>query len=310
MATASPIPERREELYPTRLDEPMPRFRRHEPVIHGGTDAPGPLSPHELRQFERDGFLAFPDFLPADQMTSFIDAMDELSRDQELLDRRRTIREPGGNEVRSIFAVHEISRRFWELTRDPRLLDMARQILDSDVYIHQSRINYKPGFKGKGFNWHSDFETWHSEDGMPRMRCVSFSILATENNEFNGPLMLIPGSHQWFVPCVGRTPEDNYKESLRNQTLGVPDTDNLARLMDEGGIVAPKGGPGTLIMFECNTLHASNANMSAYPRSNLFFVYNSVENKLVEPYAGTRPRPEFLGARTHTPTLQPVDDAA
>lgn len=299
-----------EDHYPTRLDRPMEMFRRREPVLHGGARVRGPLSRDELERFERDGLLAFPDFFPAHQMASFVDVMGELSRNRELLARRRTIREPESDEVRSIFAVHEVSERFDRLTRDPRVLDIARQILDDDVYIHQSRINYKPGFKGKGFNWHSDFETWHSEDGMPRMRCVSFSILATENNEFNGPLMLVPGSHQWFVPCVGRTPRDNWRQSLRDQTLGVPDHDSLARLMREGGIVAPKGGPGTLIIFECNTLHASNADMSPYPRSNLFFVYNSVHNRLAVPYGGTDPRPEFLGARNHTQPLEPVRKAA
>lgn len=109
-------------------------------------------------------------------------------------------------EIRSIFAMHELSDAFDRMTRDPRLLDMVRQLLGSEVYIHQSRINSKAGFCGNGFDWHSDFETWHSEDGMPAMRAVSASIMLTENNAFNGPVMLIPGSHQQFVPCVGRTP--------------------------------------------------------------------------------------------------------
>src|SRR3546814_19751740 len=72
-------------------------------------------------------------------------------------------------------------------------------------YIHQSRLNYKPGFKGKEFYWHSDFETWHVEDGMPRMRALSMSVLLAENTPHNGPLMLIPGSHQSFLTCVGET---------------------------------------------------------------------------------------------------------
>lgn len=55
----------------------------------------------------------------------------------------------------------------------------GRQILGSEVYIHQSRVNYKPGYGGTGFYWHSDFETWHSEDGMPRMRALSVSIALT-----------------------------------------------------------------------------------------------------------------------------------
>lgn len=290
--------------YPTRLDQPRPIVERREPVLHGGARAPGPLTRAELEQFERDGFLVFEDYFPVHEMVPFLDEMRELSRNPEMLGRRRTIREPGSDEVRSIFAIHEISERFQRLTREPRLLDMARQILDSDVYIHQSRINYKPGFRGRGFNWHSDFETWHSEDGMPGMRAVSASILATENHEFNGPLMLIPGSHRHFVPCVGRTPRDNYKQSLRDQTLGVPDERSLAELARDGGLLSVKGGPGTLILFECNTLHASNANMSPYPRSNLFFVYNSVENRLREPYCGSEPRPEFLGARANASALQ------
>lgn len=196
--------------------------------------------------------------------------------------------------------MHELSERFDRLTRDPEILDMVHQLLGSEAYIHQSRINFKPGFHGKGFDWHSDFETWHTEDGMPRMRAVSFSIALTDNTPFNGPLMLIPGSHKKFVPCVGRTPEDNYQHSLKKQELGVPNDRDLAKMADAGGIKAPTGPAGSLIIFECNTLHASNANMSPWPRSNLFFVFNSVENQLVEPFCGNKPRPDFLGNRTNT----------
>src|SRR5690606_13566545 len=117
---------------------------------------------------------------------------------------------------------------------------------------------------------------WHTEDGMPRMRAVSASIMLTDNNEFNGPLMLIPGSHQYFVPCQGETPRMNWRESLKVQRVGIPDREDLARLATQGGIQAPKGPPGSLLLFECNTLHASNRNLSPWPRANLFFVYNSI----------------------------------
>src|SRR5699024_10481946 len=193
--------------------------------------------------------------------------------------------------------MHRISRRFEELTRDARILGMARQLLGSDVYIHQSRINDKFGFEGSGFDWHSDFETWHAEDGMPRMRAVSASIMLTENNEFNGPLMLIPGSHHWFVPCVGKTPDQNWKASLKAQRIGVPSQESLSELARSGGIRAPKGPAGSLLLFECNTLHASNENMSPWPRSNLFFVYNSVRNLPRAPYAAPTRRPHFLAER-------------
>lgn len=143
---------------------------------------------------------------------------------------------------------------------------------------------------------------------MPRMRCFSMSILLSENNELNGPLMLIPGSHKWFIPTQGKTPEKNWKTSLKAQTLGVPSRDILRSMTQRGGLVAPKGPAGSVILFECNTLHASANNLSPWRRSNLFFVYNSVENKLVQPYCGQRSRPEYIAAREHTPVLMPLDE--
>ena len=239
-------------------------------------------------------------------MRQFREDLRGYEDDESILRSEGTITEPGKQEIRSIFGIHELSDRFDRLTRDPRILAMVRQLLGSEAYIHQSRINFKPGFHGKGFDWHSDFETWHAEDGMPRMRAVSFSIALTDNTPFNGPLMLIPGSHKTFVPCVGRTPEDNYQSSLKKQELGVPNNRDLAAMADDYGIKAPTGPAGSLIIFECNTLHASNANMSPWPRSNLFFVYNSVENQLQASFCGNKPRPDFLGNRTSTEALMPV----
>jgi ectoine hydroxylase len=299
---------RTDDFYPTRLERPTKSFERQDPVVYSsGSDlSDGPLSETELAQYERDGFLVFDSFLDQATVRQFREDLRGYEDDESILRSEGTITEPGKQEIRSIFGIHELSDRFDRLTRDPRILAMVRQLLGSEAYIHQSRINFKPGFHGKGFDWHSDFETWHAEDGMPRMRAVSFSIALTDNTPFNGPLMLIPGSHKTFVPCVGRTPEDNYQSSLKKQELGVPNNRDLAAMADDYGIKAPTGPAGSLIIFECNTLHASNANMSPWPRSNLFFVYNSVENQLQAPFCGNKPRPDFLGNRNSTEALVPV----
>lgn len=299
---------RADDFYPTRLERPTESFERQDPVVHskGSERADGPLSETELAHYERDGFLVFNNFLDPATVRQFREDLRGYEDDESILRSEGTITEPGKQEIRSIFGIHELSDRFDRLTRDPEILAMVRQLLGSEAYIHQSRINFKPGFHGKGFDWHSDFETWHAEDGMPRMRAVSFSIALTDNTPFNGPLMLIPGSHKTFVPCVGRTPEDNYQSSLKKQELGVPNDRDLAAMADEYGIKAPTGPAGSLIIFECNTLHASNANMSPWPRSNLFFVYNSVENQLQAPFCGNKPRPDFLGNRSNTGALVPI----
>ena len=93
---------------------------------------------------------------------------------------------------------------------------------------------------------------------------------------------------------------------MQAQQLGVPPQQALARLARSGGIVAPKGPAGSLLLFECNVLHASNRNMSPWPRSNLFFVYNSIDNVPVAPYCGQPPRPHFLATRADPPHDQTV----
>jgi ectoine hydroxylase len=110
----------------------------------------------------------------------------------------------------------------------------------------------------------------------------------------------MPGSHRHFVPCRGRTPERHYETSLRRQQYGVPDPASLEWLARQG-IVAFLGRPGALILFECNTMHGSNSNITPDARANAFFVYNSVENRLQAPYSGQAPRPEYIASRDFAP---------
>lgn len=296
--------------YPTRLKEYRAPLPRRDPIVHARNQRrwEGPLDEVTLSRYERDGFLWFDGFFSRDRIEPFFEELKEMANDESLMRSEQVIQDPNSGAIRSVFGMHELSKLFDRLTRDPRILGMVRQLLGSEVYIHQSRINDKYGFQGSGFDWHSDFETWHAEDGMPRMRAVSASLMLTDNNEFNGPLMLIPGSHRQFVPCMGETPEMNWRESLKAQTIGVPDKEALAMLAEHGGIQAPKGPAGSLLLFECNTLHASNENMSPWPRCNLFFVYNSLGNALEEPYAAPSLRPEFLATRKDIEPLTMHDD--
>jgi ectoine hydroxylase len=205
-----------QDLYPSRVER-EPRFiKRVDPVVWGGPED-GPLSAEQLEQFRRDGCLIVEGVFTPDEVTRFNTRLDELSRDPEVRARQGTITEPESDEVRSVFDVHRGDPVFEEVAADRRVADVARQILASEVSIHQSRINFKPGFAGKEFWWHSDFETWHTEDGMPNMRALSASITLTDNYEVNGPLMVVAGSQNTFVSTVGETPDDNYKSSLKRQ---------------------------------------------------------------------------------------------
>ena len=284
--------------YPTRVaKEPQLIYRSEDPAVWGKPDD-GPLGAEELDSHEANGFTQIDQLLEPNELAAAQEELHRLLQDSSLDGDERVVREKDSKEVRSVFEVHKISGHFAELIRDERIAGVARQILGSDVYIHQSRINYKPGFGGNPFYWHSDFETWHAEDGMPRPRAVSLSLALTDNHHFNGSLMIMPGSHKTFVSCVGETPEDYYKSSLKEQEIGTPDETSLRLLAEKHGIKQFTGKAGSAIWFDSNCMHGSNGNITPFPRSNLFIVFNSVENALVEPFAAKAPRPEFLGARS------------
>ncbi|WP_100011281.1 ectoine hydroxylase [Lentibacillus sediminis] len=298
-----------EDLYPSRKNNQPEILERKDLVVHTdrSKDNLAPVSTEQLDSYEKNGFLQIENFFSDEEVSNMQKAIFELQDDNKGVESDKVIREPESEDIRSIFHVHRDDNYFKDVANDQRILDIVNHLLGSDVYIHQSRINYKPGFKGKEFDWHSDFETWHVEDGMPRMRAVSLSIALSDNYTFNGPLMLIPGSQNYYVSCIGETPEDNFKESLKKQKLGVPDEDSLRWLAEKGGgISVPTGKAGSITLFESNTMHGSTSNITPYPRNNLFMVYNSVENRLVEPFSGGKPRPEYIAVREDARTLSGV----
>ncbi|MCX2971624.1 MULTISPECIES: ectoine hydroxylase [Streptomyces] len=293
-------PERITDLYPTRgaTEVAVPR---QDPVVWSDPDVTGPITAGALADYERDGFLAIDQLITPDEVSVYRAELERIISDPGLRADERSIIEPQSQEIRTVFEVHKISEVFAGLVRDPRVVGRARQILGSDVYVHQSRVNVKPGFGASGFYWHSDFETWHAEDGLPNMRTVSVSIALTQNYDTNGGLMIMPGSHKTFLGCAGETPRDNYKKSLQMQDAGTPSDEALVKFADAHGIKLFTGQAGSATWFDCNCMHGSGDNITPYPRSNVFIVFNSVENTAVEPFAAPIRRPEFIGARDFTP---------
>ena len=78
----------------------------------------------------------------------------------------------------------------------------------------------------------------------------------------------------------------------------------MTRLVEEGGIVAPTGKPGGVLMFHGNLVHGSAGNITPYPRKIVYLTLNAVSN-----YIRTPTRPEWIAHRDFTP-IEPVADDA
>ena len=144
-----------------------------------GRDVDGPLTTAELYAMASEGYLLRP---ASSARTGCRHCETNCAHRQPSApaDDPRIIREPGGG-IRSVFQPQLFSDVIAEVITLDTVLPVARQLLGGDVYLHQARINMMPAFTGSGFYWHSDFETWHAEDGMPSIRAVSCSIALTDN---------------------------------------------------------------------------------------------------------------------------------
>lgn len=289
----------RDDLYPSRFGKNTQYLPRQDPVIHGDSAqrAGTGLSAEQLADFEKNGFLILDAVFTESEVAALRSESSELLTDVTTKNLKEVICEPNSGAVRSVFRAHKLSQPIEEVTNDHRLTRIAHGLLGDAVYIHQTRVNFKPGFKGTEFYWHSDFETWHVEDGMPRMRALSMSITLTENHADNGPLLLIPGSHKTFVTCTGETPDNHHEKSLRKQQFGVPSDEAVSHLIETNGIARAECKAGSVIVFDCNTVHGSNSNITPDPRANIFVVYNAMANAVIDPFCTQPPRPEHVCTR-------------
>lgn len=299
--------------YQSRVDNETAILLRRDPIVYSDlrAEVPHGLTQLQLKNYQKNGFILLKGLFSEEEAALFLREARSMSADRKVRAREEAIVESGDDEVRSVFMVHRLNELYRKVAADVRVADVARQILGSEVYVHQSRVKLRSGSFGDEFHWHSDFETWHVEDGMPRMRAVSCVILLTESNEFNGPLMFMPGSHAHYISCAGETPEDetpedHCKQFLRKQAY---DPAALSFLAERGGIQSVKGPAGSVVFFDCNTMHGSGSNTSPDPRANLFFVYNSVENTLEGPRGGLKPRPEFIATRQDFSPIVPIKPA-
>lgn len=126
---------------------------------------------------------------------------------------------------------------------------------------------------------------------------MNVAIFLDEVNEFNGPLMFIPGSHKLGVLDAA------HDTSTTSYPLWTIDHDTIAKLIARGGIVAPKGPPGSMILFHSCLVHASTSNLSPWNRVSVYLSLCAVSNHIRR-----FKRPEYIAHRDFTPIECLPDD--
>ena len=251
------------------------------------------LSPKQVAEFDAQGYLFFPECFAEEEV-----ALLRAEAENILKTERQEIWREKSGAPRTAFASHTYSEVFRLLANHPRLVQPLQQLFGEGVYVHQFKINAKAAFEGDVWQWHQDYGTWARDDGMPEPRAMNIAVFLDEVMPINGALMLIPKSHRQGVLAAG------HDELTTSYPLWTLDKETVTRLAAEGGIVAPTGKAGSVLMFHGNLVHASPPNITPYPRKIVYLTLCAVSNHITK-----FTRPEWVAHRDFAP-IKPADDDA
>src|SRR3954467_928712 len=207
-----------------------------------------------VRQFHEEGWLFLPETFSAEETAALRDEAEAIYA----ANRPEIWREKSG-APRTAFAAHTYNEAFRLLGAHPRLIEPIEQLFGEQLYMHQFKINAKAAFTGNVWQWHQDYGTWLRDDGMPEPRAMNIAVFLDEVMPINGPLMLIPRSQ-----AHGNL-EAVHDLSTTSYPLCTLAEDTGRTLVAEGGIVAPTGKPGGVLMFHGNLVPSSAPNLTPFP---------------------------------------------
>ena len=266
------------------------------------------MTAEQVKAYEENGYLLLPNCFSRAEI-------DVLAAELPIVfseDSPRRIKETNELSVRSVYGSHLSNEVFKCLTCHPRLVGPAMQLLGSEVYVYQFKVNAKVAFDGDVWEWHQDYIFWLKEDGLPSPRIVNVIVFLSDVTEFNAPLLIIPGSHKEGVIDVPALQEDETTQIstwISNLTAKLRyslDKETVTRLVRHYGLEALKGPAGSVLFFDSNLVHASANNISPFDRNMVLISFSSVENI---PITRGTPRPDFLVSRDYS-SIRPVADDA
>ncbi|SUZ59092.1 uncharacterized protein METZ01_LOCUS11946 [marine metagenome] len=236
----------------------------------------------EIQFFDDNGYLFIDKFIKKNIITGIkieiSKTLKKIEKDSKDFD---VLYEDDGS-IRLVRNIHDNIDFFKKLVVSSSLIEIAKSLLKSDVYVLNSKLNVKSAFTGGHFDWHQDYSYWADQYSKPDM--ISMSIFVDDISPHNAPIMVIPGSHKRGLIKVPHRDKMSVEEKksypkLRRNNLSYSLPNEI--IMEEANknkIIEGVGSTGSVFIFHSNTFHASSINLSPFDRSTILIRYNSINN--------------------------------
>ena len=225
------------------------------------------LSPEQISDFQRDGFIIARGLLAADEVELLLaTARGDGSVEQDALQRA----DGEGGITRLRVWNKEGDDIYGLVARSHRVVDSMESLLGDEVYFYHSKMMLKEPKTGGAWAWHQDYGYWYNNGCLwPDMG--SCLIALDPARKENGCLQVLAGSHR-----AGRI--DHQK--VGDQTGADPE--RVRYFVERLPLVYCEMDPGDAILFHGNLLHRSDQNHSDHSRWSYICCYNTRHNDPVK----------------------------
>jgi ectoine hydroxylase len=221
------------------------------------------LSPEQVAQFHRDGYLLVPRFLDRQETKYLLEAS---RKDEQMQRSGMDVKDAQGRRTNLSLWNHPGNDIYGTIARCERVVNSVEQILGDEVYHYHSKLSAKEPKVGGAWEWHQDYGYWYFNGCLyPDMLSVFFAVDPCTRE--NGCLQVLRGSHH-----IGRVDHGRYGEQVG------ADPERTAEAKKHHELVYVLMDPGDALFFHCNLFHASEPNLSDKPRWGLICCYNSKHN--------------------------------
>ncbi len=213
------------------------------------------LSAEEVAHYRSEGWV-IPRFrLPPARVELMVEALETLLRDNPGVRPEKLVSAhvegDNGEGVRG-------SRAFFDLARDPELVDLVSCVIGEDVILWGCHVFCKPAVEGFETPWHQDGHYWPIR---PLANCTIWVALEESTVE-NGCLRVIPRSH------AGERLYEHLHEDRTDLTLNQ----RMAEV-DEASAVDLELQPGQMSLHDVYMIHGAKANSSGKRRTGAALRY-------------------------------------
>ena len=225
------------------------------------------LTQQQVQAYHRDGFIVVEDVFSVEETArmravtdEFVEAARSVTDHTDVYDLEPThsAAEPRLRRLKNPHAQHEV---YYQAVTHPRVLQILAQLIGPAIKFDGSKLNMKLAGFGAAVEWHQDWAFYpHTNEDL-----CAVGIMLDDCAMENGPLMIVPGSHQGPI----------YNHHADGRFCGAVDI--IGDGVDLSTAVACTGRAGSMSIHHVRALHGSAPNVSDKPRRMLLPRYRAAD---------------------------------